>query len=41
MAVASRAKPARAYVGRDLKMSARGELVDADLGAAIADFAGR
>jgi AsmA protein len=29
-----------AYVGRDLKMSARGELVDADLGAAIADFAG-
>jgi AsmA protein len=29
---------AAAYVGRDLKMSARGELVDADLGAAIADF---
>ncbi len=28
-----------AYVGRDLKMSARGELVDADLGAAIADLA--
>ena len=28
-----------AYVGRDLKMSARGELADADLGAAIADFA--
>jgi AsmA protein len=28
-----------AYAGRDLKMSARGELVDADLGAAIADFA--
>ena len=27
-----------AYVGRDLKMSARGELVDADLGAAIADL---
>ena len=29
---------AAAYVGRDLKISARGELVDADLGAAIADF---
>jgi AsmA protein len=28
-----------AYVGRALKMSARGELVDADLGAAIADLA--
>ena len=28
-----------AYIGRDLKMSARGELVDADLGAAIADLA--
>jgi AsmA protein len=28
-----------AYVGRDLKLSARGELADADLGAAIADFA--
>ncbi len=28
-----------AYVGRDLKMSARGELVGADLGAAIADLA--
>ena len=27
-----------AYVGRDLKMSTRGELVDADLGAAIADL---
>ena len=27
-----------ACVGRDLKVSARGELVDADLGAAIADF---
>jgi AsmA protein len=27
-----------AYVGRDLKVSARGELVDADLGAALADF---
>jgi AsmA protein len=27
-----------AYIGRDLKVSARGELVDADLGAAIADF---
>ena len=27
-----------AGVGRDVKMSARGELVDADLGAAIADF---
>ena len=26
------------YVGRDLKVSARGELVDADLGAALADF---
>jgi AsmA protein len=29
---------ATADVGQDLKMSARGELVDADLGAAIADF---
>ncbi len=29
---------AAAYLGRDLKISARGELVDADLGAAIADF---
>jgi AsmA protein len=28
-----------AYLGRDLKISARGELVDADLGAAIADLA--
>ncbi len=28
-----------AYVGRNLKLSARGELADADLGAAIADFA--
>jgi AsmA protein len=28
-----------AYVGRDLNLSARGELADADLGAAIADFA--
>jgi AsmA protein len=28
-----------AYVGRNLEFSARGELVDADLGAAIADFA--
>jgi AsmA protein len=28
-----------AYVGRDLDLSARGELMDADLGAAIADFA--
>jgi AsmA protein len=28
-----------AYVGRDLKLSAHGELADADLGAAIADFA--
>jgi AsmA protein len=28
-----------AYIGRDLKMSARGELLDADLGAAIADLA--
>jgi len=28
-----------AYVGRNLKFSARGELADADLGAAIADFA--
>ena len=28
-----------AYVGRDLDLSARGELADADLGAAIADFA--
>ncbi len=28
-----------AYVGRDLELSARGELADADLGAAIADFA--
>ncbi len=28
-----------AYIGRDLKMSARGELRDADLGAAIADLA--
>jgi AsmA protein len=28
-----------ACVGRDLELSARGELVDADLGAAIADFA--
>jgi AsmA protein len=28
-----------AYVGRDLKFSARGELADADLGAAVADFA--
>ena len=27
-----------AYVGRNLQFSARGELVDADLGAAIADF---
>ena len=27
-----------AYVGRNLGLSARGELVDADLGAAIADF---
>jgi AsmA protein len=27
-----------AYVGRDLAVSARGELVDADLGAVIADF---
>jgi AsmA protein len=27
-----------AYVGRDLKFSARGELADADLGIAIADF---
>ena len=27
-----------ARVGRDLKMSARGELADADLGAAIANF---
>ena len=30
---------AAAHFGRDLKISARGELVDADLGAAIADFA--
>ena len=29
---------AAAYVGRDLEVSARGDLVDADLGAAIADF---
>ena len=29
---------AAASVGRDLKMSARGELVDADLGGVIADF---
>jgi AsmA protein len=28
-----------AYVGRNLELSAHGELVDADLGAAIADFA--
>jgi AsmA protein len=28
-----------AYIGRDLKLSAHGELADADLGAAIADFA--
>jgi AsmA protein len=28
-----------AYVGRDLALSVRGELADADLGAAIADFA--
>ena len=28
-----------AYAGRDLELSARGELMDADLGAAIADFA--
>ena len=28
-----------AYVGRSLELSARGELADADLGAAIADFA--
>src|ERR1700723_3231089 len=28
-----------AYVGRNLKLNARGELADADLGAAIADFA--
>jgi AsmA protein len=28
-----------AYVGRDLELNARGELVDADLGAAFADFA--
>ena len=28
-----------AYVGRDLKFSARGELADADLGAAVGDFA--
>jgi AsmA protein len=28
-----------AYVGRNLELSARGELADADLGAAIADFA--
>jgi len=28
-----------AYVGRNLEFSARGELADADLGAAIADFA--
>ncbi len=28
-----------AYVGRDLELSARGELANADLGAAIADFA--
>jgi AsmA protein len=28
-----------AYIGRDLDLSARGELVGADLGAAIADFA--
>ena len=28
-----------AYVGRNLELSARGELVDADLGAAIGDFA--
>jgi AsmA protein len=28
-----------AYVGRNLGLSARGDLVDADLGAAIADFA--
>ena len=28
-----------AYVGRNLELSARGELVDADLGAAIAGFA--
>ena len=27
-----------AYVGRDLELSARGELADADLSAAIADF---
>src|SRR6202034_445653 len=27
-----------AYVGRNLKFRARGELVDADLGAALADF---
>ncbi|MBV9907470.1 MAG: AsmA-like C-terminal region-containing protein [Hyphomicrobiales bacterium] len=28
-----------AYVGRDLELNARGELIDADLGAAFADFA--
>ncbi|MGC2787939.1 MAG: AsmA-like C-terminal region-containing protein [Roseiarcus sp.] len=28
-----------AYAGRDLELSARGELMDADLGAAVADFA--
>jgi AsmA protein len=28
-----------AYVGRNLKLNARGDLADADLGAAIADFA--
>jgi AsmA protein len=31
-------KVGAAYVGRDLKLSAHGELADADLGAAIADF---
>ncbi len=30
-----------AYAGRDLELSARGELTDADLGAAVADFAPR
>src|SRR5262249_8711061 len=30
---------AAAYAGRNLELSARGELVDADLGAALADFA--
>ena len=41
MAAASLAKPPSPCLGQDLKLSARGELTDADLGAALPISAGR